>query len=141
MDGGSVSVLRGITSLLTRPVLRKLQQIVQADDTRLLQGRSIEPPPIAAPPAASTLGSAPEGGCLLTLVGILAGYSTVGEALDYSAKLQLDLRETFGDLAVDKFMDWYDATPRAQLLRVLDSELATALAPTGAKSRREAVCA
>jgi hypothetical protein len=116
--------------LLSVPALEALRAAVLADDPALLQGATTTPPPLQCVQDCPV-----EAACALTYAGWKGdGLGTVGEAEEFFARICFEIDQRLGEPAGCRwFLNWFDETPRKEMLREFLPELDRELA------RREAV--
>jgi hypothetical protein len=96
-----------------------------ADDPRLLQGATVDPPPL------TYVRDWPvEAACALGFCGWQGGgLETVAEVEDYFARACVAADQQLGEPGASRsFIDWYDAMPRAEMRRHLAEEVDRTLA-------------
>lgn len=114
-----------VAPLLGVPELEALRDALASDDPRLMQGRTADPTPLLYAQDRPV-----ERACALGLCGWLGcGLDTVGLVEEYFARMchEIDLR--LGEPAGCRwFLNWFDETPRVEVLRELLPEVELALA-------------
>lgn len=110
--------------------LEALRAAVLADDPALIQGATTTPPPLMCVQDWPV-----EAACALTYAGWKgAGLETVGEAEEFFARTCFEIDRRLNEPAGCRwFLNWFDETPRAEVLRELLPEISRELA------RREAL--
>ena len=123
----------GLAPRLSRRGLEALRTALVRDDPRLVQGRTMTPPPLVG------LGDAEvEAACALGYCGWHGdGCTTVGALEGYFDELCTSADLAVGEPAACRhFLDWFDGTPRTamrrQLLAEVERTLAQAPAPLAA---------
>lgn len=114
----------GFVPLLSGPELEAMRDALRSDDPRLVQGQTTVPPPLIAVQdwpveAADALGFTGWQG---------KGLGTVGEVEEHFARLCFEADQRLGEPAACRwFLNWYDATPRAEVFRELLAEVELAV--------------
>jgi hypothetical protein len=114
----------GIAPQLTESGLHALRQALVRDDPRLVQGRTIIPPPLVGLDDAEV-----EAACAVGWTGWQGdGVSRVADLERYFERICSTADEALGEPgACRHFFDWFDATPRATvrrwMLRAVDAAL------------------
>jgi hypothetical protein len=128
---------KGIAPVLSTPQLEALRKALVSDDPKLIQGATTKPPPLHCMQDMPV-----EGGCLLAFCGWQSEDThlcTVGEVEDFFARLchEVDMRldEPAG---VRYLLNWYDDTPRAQMISELLPEVELEL--SNRQQREAALC-
>lgn len=114
----------GFVPNLSRECLEVLKKALEIDDSRLIQGATTTPPPLMC------VRDWPiESGDALAFMGWQgANCETVGEAEEFFAKLCFEADRKLGEPAACRwFLNWYDDTPRNEMLRQLLHEVKIAL--------------
>ena len=106
----------GLAPRLPRRGLEALRTALASDDQRLLQGRTMTPPPLVG-----LRDAAVEAACALGYCGWHgAGCTTVGALEAYFDELCTAADALLGEPAACRhFLDWFDATPRSAMRRQL----------------------
>ena len=114
----------GLAPLLSECGLEALRRALAQDDHRLVQGRTMTPPPLAGLEEAEV-----EGACALCYAGWHgAGCKTVGELDAFFAETCAAADAALGEPAACRhFLDWFDAAPRSTMRRQLLDEVELAL--------------
>lgn len=118
----------GIAPQFDRSQLLALRDALRADDVRLLQGATTEPPPLLCVQDWEC-----KGGCVISYAGVqtLGGFgtATVGAAEQFFAEACHECGQLIGVPAAERhFLNWWDDTPRAQAVPELLAEVERALA-------------
>jgi hypothetical protein len=117
---------KGLAPLLTVPQLEALREALRTDDPRLLQGCTTTPPPLQC-----VRDWLVEAACLFGFCGVAGrwGEATVGEAEQAFAALCYAVDQAIGEPAAGRWlMNWYDETPRAEMIAALFPEVERELA-------------
>jgi hypothetical protein len=111
---------RGLAPQLGRSALLALRQSLIRDDARLVQGRTMTPPPGIGLDDARV-----EGACALGWAGWQGeGRGTVAELERYFERVCRAADEALGEPgACRHFLDWFDTTPRLVMRRLLLAEV------------------
>jgi hypothetical protein len=125
----------GFAPAITNGGLLALRQALSQDDRRIAQGSTTTPPPkpiVRDWPV--------EAACALGYCGWQGvGHETVGEVEDYFGKLCFEADQRLGQpAACVAFLDWYDSTPRPQMIAALLDEVERELAQRKPPTRPEA---
>jgi hypothetical protein len=115
----------GAAPLLADADLTLLQDALQRDDPRLLQGATTNPPPCDYATEVRC-----EGGCPLAFVG-WQNYQmhVVKDVEDFFARLFTEIGQRLGDLTGARWLtNWIDETPRDEMRRLLGEEITRTLA-------------
>ncbi|MCI0685316.1 MAG: hypothetical protein L0Y71_24725 [Gemmataceae bacterium] len=114
----------GLVPRLSRRSLQALKTALLRDDPRLIQKRTMTPPPLLGLHDAEV-----EAACALGLCGWQGdGCATVGALEAYFDELCTAADEALGEPAACRhFLDWFDATPRYTMRRLLLAEVEHAL--------------
>ena len=114
----------GLAPRMSRRGLEVLRTALTRDDPRLVQGRSMTPPPLVGLQDAEV-----EAACALGFCGWHGdGCDTVGALDAYFDELCTSADESLGEPAACRyFLDWFDATPRHTMRRLLLAEVRRAL--------------
>lgn len=119
------SVLRrGFLPGISTQALTELLGMVRADDSRIVQEMTTNPP--AWP---LTEDRPVEQACIIGCAGMLEGCNTVGRVSDYFGRkcAEADLR--IGEAAGCRwFLNWFDETPRVDVMVALAEEIERELA-------------
>jgi hypothetical protein len=110
----------GFAPALSRSGLLALRRALEQDDLRITQGSTIVPPPLAC-----AVEWPVEATCALGFCAWQGdGCETVGEIDDFFAKCCHEADERLGEPAACRwFLNWYDDTPRPQMIRELLEEV------------------
>ena len=114
----------GFAPQFSARALEILARALADDDPRILQGATIDPPPLPA------LFKWPvEAADAITFCGWQGdGLETVGEAAQFFAETCFEADRLLGEPAsVRWFLNWYDETPRDEMRRLLLAEVNRAL--------------
>jgi hypothetical protein len=126
----------GIAPLMSRAGLESLRGALKADDPRLIQGSTTTPPPLMCVQDWPV-----ECACAIAFCGWQGdGLTTVGQVEEYLHSLMLLTDARMGEpAAIRWFLNWFDETPRYQMLHELlpEVELALANRPMDATDARE----
>jgi len=111
---------RGLAPRLSRRGLEILRIALLRDDPRLVQGRTMSPPPVLGLREAEV-----EAACALGFCGWHgAGCVTVGALEAFFEELCTGADEALGEpAACRQFLDWFDSTPRTAMRRRLLEEV------------------
>lgn len=114
----------GIVPQLSAQGLRALQKALNRNDNRLLQGRTVTPPPLAGLEEAEV-----EGCCAVGWAGWQGqGCQTVGELERFFERVCSAADDALGEPgACRHFLDWFDRTPRPVMRKALLAEIELAL--------------
>ncbi len=116
---------KGIEPLLSDESLIVLKKALVEDDSRLLQGATTCPPPLA-----SVQEWPVEAACAIGYCGWADGLDTVGEVEEFFGRICHETDNRMGEAAACRwFLNWYDETPREEMRRELILEVSRALAP------------
>jgi hypothetical protein len=115
----------GVAPVLSTKGLYALRHALVRDDARLIQGATTTPPPMQC-----VLDWPVEGACV---VGYCAwqgdGLGTVGEVEEFFARVCFEADQRLGEPAAVRFvLNWFDATPRDVMRKLLLPEVDRALA-------------
>lgn len=115
---------KGIAPLLSPKALEALQQALQADDYRLIQGATTAPPPLCA-----TQDWPVEAACALGYCGWQGeNLERVANVEEYFAQLCFNCDRALNEpAAVRFFLNWADETPRYEMISRLLPEVTLAL--------------
>ena len=118
--------------LVKMDTLHQLWLAIGAEDPRLNQGYTTDPPPLMAVqdwPVESV-------GCPLAMCGVLEGLETVGDVEEYFARLCFEIDNRLGEPGgVRWLLNWHDETPRAEVFSELFREIGDYLMDAEAKGR------
>ncbi|MHB1425716.1 MAG: hypothetical protein ACYC3I_21315 [Gemmataceae bacterium] len=114
----------GLAPLLSNSALESLQGALQSDDARLLQGATTTPPPLQCVQDWPV-----EAACALGFCGWQGeGLETVAEVEEFFARTCFEIDQRLGEPAACRwFLNWFDETPRDEMLPQLLSEVQYAL--------------
>lgn len=114
----------GLAPRLTRRNLEALRTALVRDDPRLIQGRTMNPPPLLGLSDAEV-----EAACALGFCGWHgSGCTTVGQLEAFFDELCTGADQALGEPAACRhFLDWFDAAPRTAMRRQLLAEVEQAL--------------
>jgi hypothetical protein len=115
----------GLAPLISTLELEMLRTALVNDDARLQQGTTTSPPPLPFVQDWPV-----EAACALGFCGWQGdGLETVAEVEEYFARLCFEVDQRLGEPAACRwFLNWYDATPREEMRRLLLAEVQLALA-------------
>jgi hypothetical protein len=115
----------GVEPLLSVEGLEALRQGLTEDDSRLLQGATTTPPPLACVQDWPV-----EGACAVGYCGWVGdGLETVAEVEEFFARMCFEIDQRLGEPAGCRwFLNWFDETPRPEMRRELLLEVERALA-------------
>lgn len=115
---------KGIEPQLSVKALTALGKALETDDPRLLQGATTSPPPLQCMQEWAV-----EAACALGYCGWQGeGLGTVAEVESYFAQKCFQADQKMGDSAMVRwFLQWFDDTPRYDMIRLLLPEVETAL--------------
>lgn len=116
--------------------LQALRAALEDDSDGLLQGKTTDPPPLAALAGRSAYGACPWGLAIAADYGGLASdltrderTATVGEVEEAFARLCFEVDQALGQPAGCRwFLNWWDESPRASARLALLAEVDQALA-------------
>ena len=110
----------GIAPQLSDAALGAIRRALLTDDSRLLQGRTMTPPPLVGLDCAAV-----EGACAIGWAGWQGeGRATVAALERYFDRICSAADEALGEPAACRhFLDWFDATPRPLMRRLLLAEI------------------
>jgi hypothetical protein len=131
MESWRLAWRNGFAPQLTDAELLALHEALATDDERLTQGSTTTPPPLMCVQDWPV-----EAGCVLGFCGAIAnggfGTATVGEAEEFFATKCFQADQSLGEPAACRwFLNWFDDTPRPEVLRDLLAEVERALADRG----------
>jgi hypothetical protein len=114
----------GFVPVLSTKALESLASGLRADDPRLLQGATTEPPPLTCVQDFPV-----EAACALGYCGWIGEeLTTVGEVETFFAKACFEADQRLGEPAACRFLlNWFDDTPRDEMRRELLAEVQLAL--------------
>lgn len=115
----------GLVPLLSRGELEALRRALAADDPRLIQGATTQPPPLMCVRDWEV-----EGACLIGVCGWLGPrkLATVGHAEEFFARMCFEIDQRLQEPAACRWLlNWYDETPRDEMRRLLLPEVELAL--------------
>lgn len=115
----------GIAPAMSTAALEALANGLETGDERITQGSTTVPPPMAC-----VLAWPVEGACAIGYAGWHGeGYRQVGEVEDYFATVCFRADSLLGEEAACRhFLNWFDDTPREQMLCELLAEVRLVLA-------------
>jgi hypothetical protein len=115
----------GVAPLLSTPGLEALARALANDDARLLQGATTTPPPLQCVQDWPV-----EAACTIGYCGWQGdGLETVAEVEEYFARVCFEVDQALGEPAACRwFLNWFDETPREEVLRELLAEVNRELA-------------
>jgi hypothetical protein len=115
----------GVSPLLSTHSLEALQRALANDDPRLLQGATTTPPPLQCVHDWPV-----EAACVVGYCGWQGeGLESVAEVEEFFARMCFEIDRRLGEPAGCRwFLNWFDETPRADMLRRLLVEVKRALA-------------
>ncbi len=115
----------GMAPQLSVAALTALQQALQSDDHRLLQGATTSPPPLEC-----VRDWPVEAACVLGFCGWQGeGLETVAEVEEFFARACFETDQRLGEPAACRwFLNWFDDTPREEVRRELLAEVSRTLA-------------
>lgn len=119
----------GIVPQLSTSGLTALEKALVNDDPRLIQGATTTPPPLQC-----VRDWPVEGACALGFCGWQGeGLNTVAEVEEFFARACFGIDKSLGEPAVCRFfLNWFDETPREEMLPLLLEEVNLALAERSA---------
>ncbi len=114
----------GFVPVLSSFGLVQLREALEYDDLRLVQGATTSPPPLLCVQDWPV-----EACCALGYCGWQGdGLTTVGEVEEFFARCCFEADERLGEPAACRwFLNWFDDTPREEMLRALLAEVELAL--------------
>jgi hypothetical protein len=120
MEKWRIVLREGIFPLASTVELQAGKLAVENDFPELLQSATTSPPPVQ-----SVQNWPCEGACFLAYIGWRGlRLSTVGEVEEYFAKFCFEIDDKLGEPAACRwFLDWFDKTPRKEVLEQLQLEL------------------
>lgn len=115
----------GLAPLLSVRALEALRDALKADDKRLMQGCTTSPPPLQCVEYWPV-----EGACAVAYCGWRGeGLETVRDVEAFFAQTCFHIDQAIGEPAGCRwFLNWFDETPRDQMIRELLPEVELALA-------------
>jgi hypothetical protein len=127
---------KGFAPFFSTRALLALQKALEKDDLALIQGATIDLPPI--PEVADWPITA---ACAVAYAGWQGeGLETVESVEEFFAKACFQADQTLGECGACRwFLAWYDETPRPEMRRLLLEEIKVALAERGIVSQDSAV--
>jgi hypothetical protein len=115
---------KAVAPLMPHKGLVALRDALLADDPSLLQGATTSPPPLACVQDWDV-----EAACLVGFCGWKNGLKTVGEVEEFFAKCCYKIDQTLCEPAGCRwFLNFWDETPRHELIQLLLPEVELALA-------------
>jgi hypothetical protein len=128
---------QGITPQLSTQALEALRDGLANDDPRLVQGMTSVPPPLQAVQDMPV-----EAACAVAFAGWKGeGLKTVGELGHWFDDVMVGCAKLIGDPdGVRWFLNWFDDTPRAQMIRGLLAEVERELASRQGRVVRDGRC-
>lgn len=110
----------GFAKVLSDKAVLALHYMAKTDDSRLIQGATTSPPPLMCVQDWPC-----EAGCLIAVGGWMGeSVTTVGEVELYFARMCYDADQVLGEPAACRWLlNWFDDTPRGQLLPELTLEM------------------
>jgi hypothetical protein len=114
----------GIVPLVGRDELVALRDALRSDDPKLVQGCTVSPPPLQ-----SVQDWHCEAACGSGFMGWRGGeLDTVAEVEEFFARMCFNIDQRLGEPAACRwFLNWFDETPRDEMIRLLLPEVETAL--------------
>jgi hypothetical protein len=114
------TVWRAVAPCISTAGLLALERALADDDARLLQGGTTSPPPFQG-----VQNFPVEGACVFGFCGWQGdGLATVSEVSEFFARLCVEVDDALGERAGCRhFLNWYDDTPRPQMIRELLPEV------------------
>lgn len=121
---------KGVAPLLSLEALEVLHGALLADDPRLIQGATSQPPPLMA-----VRDWPVESACAIGYCGWQGdGLETVAEIEEFVGKMCFEIDQRMGEPAGCRwFLNWWDETPRAEAISWLLPEVEMALIERVAK--------
>ena len=115
----------GFAPILSTTGLQSLRDALRSDDMRLVQGTTTTPPPLMCVQDWPV-----EAACALGFCGWQGdGLEAVGQVEEHFAKCCFEADERLGEPAACRwFLNWFDDTPRSEMLKELLEEVELALA-------------
>lgn len=115
--------------------LTALRDALRVDDPRLVQGATTTPPPLLC---VQDWGC--EAACALGYCGwIGSDLQTVGEVEEFFAKCCFEADAALGEPAACRwFLNWFDDTPRNQMVAELAAEIESELSRRAVQCQRQA---
>jgi hypothetical protein len=110
----------GIAPQLTPAALAALRQALLRDDPRLMQGRTMAPPPLPGLEDAEV-----EAACAIGWAGWHGeGHGRIAALERYFDRVCSEVDDVLGEPgAARAFLDWYDTAPRAVMRQMLLNEV------------------
>ncbi len=120
----------GLVPSLSLPSLRALRTALAQDDPLLIQGTTSLPPPLHA-----LQGWPVEAACAIGYCGWMGEHlDTVAEVVDYFADVCCQIDERMREPAACRhFLNWFDETPRGEMIQALLPEVDAAIQAKEAK--------
>ena len=114
-----------VVPLLSTESLFALKAALEKDDPRIIQGATTTPPPLQCVSEWDV-----EAACLLGFCGWIGdGLQTVGEVEEFFDRMCYEIDQTLREPAGCRhLLNWYDDTPRSQMIAGLLPEVVLALA-------------
>jgi hypothetical protein len=122
----------GVAPQLSTGGLQALQQALQTDDERVLQGATTSPPPLH-----SVRDWAVEAACVIGYCGWQGdGLRTVSEVEEFFAEVCSEVDKALGEGAACRwFLNWFDDSPRQEVRALLLAEVGRTLAERQGRAR------
>lgn len=119
---------QGVAPLLSTRALEALYEGLKSNDTALCQGQTTSPPCI---PALSSF--SPDACCAIGYCGWKGEeLETVNEIDQFFARMCFEIDERMGEKAACRyFLNWFDGTPRLEMIHELLGEVELALQERG----------
>jgi hypothetical protein len=121
----------GFAPEMSLAALKAIKAALESDDKRLVQGATSVPPPLMCVQDWPC-----EGACLVGYGGWVGeGLGTVGEVEEYFAERCFRADQRIGEPAACRWLlNWYDDTPRGEMIRDLLPEVELAIREREAKA-------
>lgn len=116
---------QGFASAISTSGLTALAEALRTDDKQLVQGSTTTPPPLMCVQDWPV-----EAACCLGFCGWKGeGLATISEVAEYHARLCFECDQRLNEPAACRwFLNWFDDTPRPEMLRDLLAEVELVLA-------------